>query len=149
MIFDQEKKKAPANNFVEQRQLRILHVDDDDSFLKVSKMILELENTFEVDGATSVDEAFCKLKALTYDAIICDYDMPIKNGLDFLKELREQRNNIAFIIFTGRGREEVAIRALNLGADHYLNKCGSPETVYCELAHTIRKIVERKKEASA
>ncbi|MGA2523949.1 MAG: response regulator [Candidatus Bathyarchaeia archaeon] len=149
MTFDQEKKKARANNFVEQSQLRILHVDDDDSFLQVSKMILELENTFEVDGATSVDEAFCKLKTVPYDAIICDYDMPIKNGLDFLKELREQRNDIAFIVFTGRGREEVAIRALNLGADHYLNKRGSPETVYCELANTIRKLVERKKEASA
>ena len=110
-------------------------------------MILELENKFEVDTATSVDEAFCKLETQPYDAVVSDYDMPIKDGLDFLKELREQKNNITFIIFTGRGREEVAIRALNLGADHYINKSGSPEAVYSELADAIRKIVERKKEA--
>ena len=124
-----------------------MHVDDDVSFLRVSKLILELENKFEVDTATSVDEAFCKLETQPYDAVVSDYDMPIKDGLDFLKELREQKNDIAFIIFTGRGREEVAIGALNLGADHYINKSGCPEAVYCELADAIRKIVERKKEA--
>jgi len=124
-----------------------LHVDDDACFLEVSKMILELENKFEIDTATSVDDAFFKLQTQSYDAIVCDYEMPIKNGLDFLKELREQENNIAFIVFTGRGREEVAIRALNLGADHYINKNSSPEAVYSELANAIRKIVESKKEA--
>ncbi|MGA2386883.1 MAG: response regulator [Candidatus Bathyarchaeia archaeon] len=124
-----------------------MHVDDDACFLEVSKMILELENKFEIDTATSVDDAFFKLQTQSYDAIVCDYEMPIKNGLDFLKELREQENNIAFIVFTGRGREEVAIRALNLGADHYINKNSSPEAVYSELANAIRKIVESKKEA--
>ncbi len=146
-IFSEEK--TMTGDSAQQESLRILHVDDDASFLQVSKMILELENKFEIDTVTSVNEAFGKLKMQHYDAVICDYDMPIKNGLDFLKELREQKNNIAFIIFTGRGKEEVAILALNLGADHYIDKSGSPEKVYCELAIAIRKIVKRKKEASA
>jgi PAS domain S-box-containing protein len=130
---------------VQEESLHILHVDDDTSLLSISKMILETENKFEIDNVTSVDEAFNKLKTHSYDAVISDYEMPIKNGLDFLKELREQQNNIAFVIFTGRGREEVAIRALNLGADRYIDKNGSPETVYGELADAIHKIVERKK----
>ena len=75
--------------------------------------------------------------------------MPGKNGLEFLKELRDSGNDIPFVIFTGKGREEVAIQALNLGADQYLNKGGTPETVYGELAHSIRKIVgsDRAEEA--
>jgi len=128
--------------------LRILHIDDDACFLKVSKMILELENNFEIDTATSVDEAFCKLAAQLYDAVICDYEMPLKNGFDLLKELREQENHVPFIIFTGKG-DEIANEALDLGADHYINKNGTPEVVYSELADTIRKVVERKKEAFA
>ena len=48
-------------------------------------------------------------------------------------------------MFTGRGREEVAVKALNLGADRYINKNGDPEAVYCKLAYAITKIVERKK----
>jgi DNA-binding NtrC family response regulator len=129
----------------EEDYLRILHVDDDICFLEVSRQILEMEGKFEIDNATSVDEAFQKLGAKSYDVVISDYEMPSKNGLDFLHELREQKNNIAFIIFTGRGREEVAVKALNLGADSYINKNGSPETVYCELADAINKTVERKK----
>lgn len=71
--------------------------------------------------------------------------MPNKNGLQFLEEIRQLKNEIAFVMFTGRGREEVAVKALNLGADRYINKNGDPETVYCELGYAISKIVERKK----
>jgi PAS domain S-box-containing protein len=77
--------------------------------------------------------------------VVSDYEMLQKNGLDFLKALREKSNQIPFILFTGKGREDVAVKALNLGADSYINKNGSPETVYCELADAINKTVERKK----
>jgi PAS domain S-box-containing protein len=71
--------------------------------------------------------------------------MPQKNGLEFLKELREKKNQIPFILFTGKGREEVAIKALNLGADGYFNKQGSPGTVYGELIHGLKAAVARRK----
>ena len=80
-----------------------------------------------------------------YDVVISDYEMPQKDGLQFLTELRKQNNNIPFILFTGKGREEVAIKALNLGADGYYNKQGNPETVYGELAHGIKIGVEHWK----
>jgi PAS domain S-box-containing protein len=148
VVEAQSKPLFSMDYSVQEEPLRILHVDDDNSLLSVSKMILETENKFEIDNVTSVDEAFNKLKTHAYDCVVSDYEMPLKNGLDFLKELREQKNNIAFVIFTGRGREEVAVKALNLGADRYIDKNGSPETVYCELANAINKIVERKKAKS-
>ncbi len=125
--------------------LRILHVDDDVCLLEVSKQILSTENNFEVDGALSVDEAFKKMEKGAYDAVVSDYEMPMKNGLQFLKELREKKNDIPFILFTGKGREEVAIQALNWGADSYINKNGPPEIVYAELAHAIVSSVEKAK----
>ncbi|HUK85647.1 MAG TPA: PAS domain S-box protein, partial [Candidatus Acidoferrum sp.] len=125
--------------------LHILHVDDDQTLIEVSKQILTIENNFEIESALSVKEAFQKLGKQNYDAIISDYEMPLKDGLDFLKELRQQQNDIPFILFTGKGREEVVVKALNLGADCYINKNGSPETVYCELADAINKTVKRKK----
>ena len=130
---------------VQKETLHILHVDDDTSFLQVSKLILENENNFLIDTAISADSALKKLQNQSYDAIVSDYEMPLKNGLDFLKELREQQRDIPFILFTGKSRENVAVKALNLGADSYINKNGSPETVYCELADAISKSVERKK----
>ena len=93
-----------------------MHVDDEAGFLKVSKQILELNGPFQVDSASSVKEA-----------------------------LREKGNKIPFILFTGKGREDVAIEALIIGADRYLNKIGKPETAYGELAHSIFQVVEKQK----
>jgi len=126
--------------------IRVLHVDDDSSAVEISKQIMmEMDCSFEFDSASCVDEALNKLSTGQYDVVISDYEMPQKNGLEFLTELRGQNNHIPFILFTGKGREEVAIRALNLGADGYYNKQGNPETVYGELAHGIRINVKRKK----
>jgi PAS domain S-box-containing protein len=125
--------------------VKVLHVDDEHGLLKVAKQCIEMEGNFEVDTAVSVDNAEKKLNEKNYDVIVSDYMMPKRTGLDFLKELRKNGNNIPFIVFTGKGREEVAVKALNLGADQYLNKVGDPETVYLELAHGIRKAVERKR----
>lgn len=136
----------PSN---EKAVIRVLHVDDDLSLLEVSKQILLMENNFEIEIATSVDEAFKKMWRQNFDAIVSDYEMPQKDGLEFLKELREQGKEIPFILFTGKGREEVVVKALNLGADSYINKHGSPETVYFELADAINKTVERKKSENA
>ncbi len=125
--------------------IRVLLVDDDASIREISKLILSNLNNFEIDQACCVDEAFKKLASGHFDIIVSDYDMPTKDGLQFLKELRERSNEIPFILFTGKGREEVAITALNLGADGYLNKQGDPETVYGELSHSIEMSVDRYK----
>jgi PAS domain S-box-containing protein len=122
-----------------------LHVDDDSSTREISKQILMDMGNFEIDSACCVDEAFKKLSTGQYDIIISDYEMSQKDGLQFLKELREQKTDIPFILFTGKGREEVAIKALNLGADGYFNKQGSPETVYGELCHFLNLAVERQR----
>jgi signal transduction histidine kinase len=65
--------------------------------------------------------------------------------LKFLEEFLAKKNRIPFILFTGKGREEVAIKALNLGVMGYFNKQGHPETVYGELAHGIKIAVENNK----
>ena len=126
------------------KPIRVLHVDDDPLILDLSKQIMfDINNNFEFDSACSVDEAFEKLASCQYDIIVSDYEMPQKSGLQFLKELREQKNEIPFILFTGKGREEVAIKALNLGVDGYFNKQGGTETVYGELAHGIRILLDQ------
>ena len=122
--------------------IRVLHVDDEAGFLKVAKQCLEMQSLFQVETASSVEEAMEKMKKKTFDVIVSDYVMPGKDGLEFLKELRDSGNDVPFIIFTGRGREEIAIKALNLGADRYISKGGDPETVYGELAHGIRQTVK-------
>ena len=125
--------------------IRVLHVDDDLSMLGISKAILMELGNFEIEHACCVDEAFEKLHAGGFDVVVSDYEMPQKDGLEFLRLLRERKFDVPFILFTGKGREEVAIRALNLGAEGYFNKQGDPGTVYGELGHGIKLVVENSK----
>jgi PAS domain S-box-containing protein len=59
--------------------------------------------------------------------------------------VRNSNNHIPFILFTGRGREEIVIQALNEGADFYLQKGGDPVPQFAELAHKVRLAVEQRK----
>ena len=144
-----EYRERVAIDTAREAPIMVLHVDDEASFLNAARQILEMQGAFQVDAASSVEEATIKMKEKEYDAIICDYIMPRKDGLQFLKGLRDSGNHIPFIIFTGKGREDVAIEALNLGADRYLSKIGGPETVYGELSHSLRETVSRRRAEKA
>ena len=69
--------------------------------------------------------------------------MPVMDGIQFLQKVRSLYGRIPFLLFTGKGREEVVITALNSGVDFYI-----PERTYPSqlpnLAHAIRQAVERK-----
>jgi PAS domain S-box-containing protein len=144
-----ESSTEAVLNVAKTKRIRVLHVDDDLTFLSISKQCLEKQGEIDVDTVSSVNEALGKLKKTDYDIIVSDYQMLGKDGLEFLKELRKKGNTVPFIVFTGKGREEIAVKALNLGALGYFTKQGQPETVYGELAHGIRQAVERKRASEA
>ncbi|MFQ5977896.1 MAG: PAS domain S-box protein [Candidatus Heimdallarchaeota archaeon] len=121
---------------------RILLVDDDPNLLVLASEFLKGEDSqFEITPLPSAQDAMQHLEENPCDVIVCDYQLPDMDGLQLLEGLRRAGNTIPFIMFTGRGREEVAIRALNLGADYYLRKSGDPQSQYTELAHIIRSLV--------
>jgi DNA-binding response OmpR family regulator len=119
----------------------VLYVDDEECLLDICTMFLAQLGNITVDTASSVEEGLRLIAQEDYDAIISDYEMPIRNGIEFLKTLRSQGNRIPFIIFTGRGREEIVIEAFNNGADFYIQKGGEPKSQYAELIHQITMAV--------
>lgn len=123
----------------------ILYVDDEPALLEIGKLFLERTGEFTVDTAISAKEALQRMESSSYDCIVSDFQMPEMDGLEFLARVRETRGSLPFILFTGRGREEVAIRALNSGADFYLQKGGDPRAQFTELAHKIRLAGERNR----
>ncbi|AGB02000.1 PAS domain S-box protein [Methanoregula formicica] len=125
--------------------LRVLYVDDEPELLEMAKIFLEMNGEFQVGISTSAKEVISLPLTRSYDAIVSDYEMPVMNGIAFLKHVREQFGDIPFILFTGRGREEVVIDAINNGADFYLQKGGSAQAQFAELAHKIRQAVVKRR----
>jgi PAS domain S-box-containing protein len=123
----------------------VLYVDDEPALLELARMFLEEIGNLTVTTSTSAKDALALLgDDPTFDAIISDYQMPGMDGIAFLKAIREEYDDIPFILFTGRGREEIVIEAIDNGADFYLQKGGDTEAQFAELSHKIRQAVLRR-----
>jgi len=123
----------------------ILYVDDEPGLLDIGKIFLERMGDLRVDTAPSARDAIEILNGRHYDCIVSDYQMPEMDGLAFLTYVRHTWGSTPFILFTGKGREDVVIEALNNGADFYLQKGGDPKPQFVELAHKIRLAVEKNR----
>ncbi|NLW75770.1 MAG: response regulator, partial [Methanomicrobiales archaeon] len=123
--------------------ISVLYVDDEPDLLDITKLFLERTGEFTVYTALSVDEGFQILNSHPIDSIISDYQMPEKDGIEFLKSFRSLQDKRPFILFTGRGREEIVIEAINSGADFYLQKGGDVKAQFAELALKVRQGVSR------
>ncbi len=128
---------------------QVLYVDDEHDLLEIAKLYLEISHEFTIDTDTSAQETLKNRDLSEYDAIISDYQMPEMDGITFLKEVRARYGAIPFILFTGRGREEVVIEAINNGADFYLQKGGDPKSLFAELMHKVRTVVQRRQTEDA
>ena len=129
--------------------IAVLYVDDEPSLLQIAKLYLEKTGRLRLDTCLSVADARQVLENTTYDAIVSDYQMPEVNGIEFLKFVREVHGDIPFILFTGRGREEVVIQALENGADFYIQKGGDPKAQFVELVDKIEKSVRERRTLEA
>ncbi len=123
--------------------ISILLVDDETDLLEIARLYLEEQRGFRVQSAPSAKEALRMMQETPFDVVVSDYQMPVMDGIQFLKKLRAKKDPTPFIIFTGKGREEIVIEALNEGADFYLQKGGEPESQFAELSHIIRKVVRQ------
>jgi CheY-like chemotaxis protein len=116
----------------------VLCIDKNPVLLGSVKHFLEREKDVHVHAALTADEALEQMKKVAMDAIIAEYDLPGSDALQFLIRVREKYPGILFILFTGTSSEEIAIEALNSGADYFILKGHDPESRFLELSETIR-----------
>jgi PAS domain S-box-containing protein len=123
--------------------IRVLHVDDDPDFADIAATFLEREDDgFVVETATSAAAALDRLADLDVDCIVSDYDMPDMDGLEFLAAVRDDSPDLPFILFTGKGSEEIASQAISAGVTDYIQKeVGTGQ--YAVLANRIRNAVNQ------
>nr|WP_241244075.1 PAS domain S-box protein [Haloarcula sp. R1-2] len=126
--------------------VRVLHVDDEPDFADLTAAYLERTmDSLTVDTAMRADEVIADRPQDTYDCIISDYDMPGMNGLAFLERIREDAPKLPFILYTGKGSEEIAAEAISAGVTDYIQK--EPGTSqYTVLANRVQNAVEARRD---
>ncbi|MFB6228157.1 MAG: PAS domain S-box protein [Halobacteriales archaeon] len=120
--------------------ITVLHVDDDADLAELTATYLEREDDrFGVETTTMPEKSLTRLDG-DVDCIVSDYDMPGMDGIELLEAVREEYPDLPFILYTGKGSEEVASEAITKGATDYLQK--EPGTTQYELlANRIRNAV--------
>ncbi|WP_435362637.1 PAS domain S-box protein [Haloarchaeobius sp. DYHT-AS-18] len=125
------------------RTIPVLHVDDDPQLVSLVSTFLErTSDRLEVTSATSAEEGLELLRDGTFECVVSDYQMPEMNGLAFLAAVRDTSPDLPFILFTGKGSEEIASDAITAGVTDYLQKRGGTDQ-YTLLANRIENVVHQ------
>lgn len=101
----------------------VLVIDDREHIAEMtSRMLEEATSDIITRTETRADDALATFDEGSIDAIVSDYDMPGMDGLELLEEVRDRDPDIPFILYTGRGSEDVASDAISAGVTDYLQK---------------------------
>lgn len=123
--------------------ITVLQVDDESSVSDLITDFLEREDSrLTIRSEPSAEAGLERLKQDAIDCILSDYDMPDMDGLEFLKAVRAEYPTLPFILYTGKGSEEIAAKAIDAGVDAYhQKKVGTGQ--YTVLAQQIVTLVEK------
>ncbi len=119
--------------------MNVLIVEDEKALATEIASFLKKEN-FLCELAFTGLEASEKIAVNLYDFVLLDLGLPDYNGLDLIKEARENNVTTSFIIITARGAVEDKVKGLDLGADDYLAK----PFALIELLSRINAVARRK-----
>lgn len=123
----------------------VLFVDEDPDFLDLATRLLTLESDrIDLVPEASPGSVLDRIENLDVDCVVSDYKMTELDGIELLARVRETHPDLPFILFTGKGTEQVASDAMAAGATDYIVKTGSPEQ-YTVLASRVENAVERRR----
>lgn len=127
---------------MDQGPIRVLLVDDEESFVRVVALGLREEFGYDVTTASNGKEAIDLLRSSRqgFDVMVLDYMMPGVNGLDVLRWMHEDKNETPTFMLTAAGSETVAVEAMKLGAYDY---CRKEQVDIQHLANLIKATHER------
>ena len=118
--------------------MRILLVDDDPTIVILARKLLE-ETGCVVVVADTLESARQRAMTDEYDGIVLDLDLPDGNGVTLVQEMRDAGRKNAILILTGTKRNETLVKALDAGADDYINK----PIAFDEFKARVRALVRR------
>ncbi|MBF0484620.1 MAG: response regulator [Candidatus Omnitrophica bacterium] len=120
---------------------KIVTIDDDPDILDVLE--LTLSENYDIFQAPNGLEGLKMVQQKLPDLVVCDYMMPVMNGIEFCKELKKDilLQHIPVIMLTGKGEAQDQIRGIQAGADDYLVKPFAPDVLLAKIQMILRRTV--------
>ncbi|WP_435364026.1 response regulator [Haloarchaeobius sp. DYHT-AS-18] len=126
----------------------VLIVDDDPELVDATAAFLEKEaDEIVTVTATSASDGLAVVDSREVHCIVSDFDMPEMDGLRFLAAVRQRDDSLPFVLFTGKGSEEIASTAISEGVSDYLQK-GGPDQ-FALLATRVQTLVDKRQTEAA
>lgn len=116
---------------------KALIVDDSRTSRKILRTILETSGYTVIGEATNGEEGIQQYKELEPDFVTLDITMPVKDGVEALKEIKEFKKDSKVIMVTAAGQKAKMVEAIKLGADEFISKPFDSDV----LLDTIKRIV--------
>jgi DNA-binding NtrC family response regulator len=116
-----ESRTAVRAAIAAERRERVLIVEDEENARKGYEALLQKWG-WEVLGVGSAEDALARFSEFQPDTLIADVELPGMNGLELLKQLGQELQDVPAIVITGKGSEERAVAAIEAGAFWYIEK---------------------------
>ncbi len=117
--------------------IKILMVDDDEIFTLMINEAIQQENNIEILAVETAYDFFNSLETFHPDIAIIDYNLPEKNGLEILTELKEKYPSVTPIVLSGQADINVVVEAYKKGAQRYIMK---NENATIELIQNVKEL---------
>jgi DNA-binding response OmpR family regulator len=118
--------------------MRILVIEDDERLARVIARVLRQER-FDVDLAHDGNAGLDRALTGAYDALIVDWMLPGRDGLEIIRELRAEQIATPALMLTARGEMPQRVEGLDAGADDYLGKPFAFEELLARLRALLRR----------
>jgi PAS domain S-box-containing protein len=125
--------------------IHVLHVDDEPDFAELAAEFVERQDErLKVETTTRPQDGLDRIRTNDVDCVVSDHDMPDRSGIELLEIVRAEFPDLPFILYTGKGSEEVASDAISAGVSDYLQKESGTDQ-YSVLAHRIVNAVTKRR----
>ncbi|MBL7961372.1 PAS domain S-box protein, partial [bacterium] len=129
------------------KPIRVLYIDDSSHDRELVRDSLEIEHGgFEIVEAASRKEFEIALGNDDFDIVLSDFNILGFEGLQVLETVHAKHPDLPVVMVTGTGSEEIAVKAMKMGAADYIIK--TPEHIQ-RLPHAIQAALEKKEAESA
>jgi two-component system alkaline phosphatase synthesis response regulator PhoP len=117
---------------MEENDKKILIAEDDQSISRLIAYKFEKED-YQTKVIEEGDKVLAEIKADNYDALVLDLMLPVLDGMQVLKKIREENTRLPVLVLSAKSQEEDILKGLNAGADEYLTKPFRPDELLLRL----------------